>query len=458
MEQTEGSPSEDEYYGEEEHISDTETDNVMIDPLPPNVSQPPRVKVYQDGSAGPWVVYFRPKNKPLNSITVARELTKRYSAVTEIKKVQSDKLRVVVTDLKQANDIVSNSLFTLEYRVYIPSRDVEIDGVVSDACLTVDDLMNDGAGRFKDPNLQSVKILECKQLHSKSIEDGNYYPSDSFRVTFAGSALPSYVEVGGARLPVRLFVPRVMNCSNCKQLGHTATYCSNKQRCGKCGERHADDTCSRPAEKCVYCGENPHALLTCPTYKLRADKLKRSAKDRSRRSYAEMLKRAVPLISENPFALLPTDDNASNDPCEGHSLAPLGNSRKRPNQNSPELPRKGPRLSQTRVQNKNNSSTGSAGTNPKIIPPGFGKLRYNQEFPALPGAPKIPSAPILQSETHPKTEFLKFSDIVDWIFTAFNITDPMKSLLVAILPTVRTFLKQLTEQWPLLTAIVSFDG
>ncbi|XP_058449263.1 cytochrome P450 4C1-like [Malaya genurostris] len=100
--------------------------------------------------------------------------------VTKRNVVKYRKLRVVVTDLKQANDIASNEIFTREYRVYVPSRMVEIDGVVREESLTVEDLMKDGIGRFKNVDLQPVKILECKQLHSKSAQDGKYYPSDSF--------------------------------------------------------------------------------------------------------------------------------------------------------------------------------------------------------------------------------------------------------------------------------------
>ena len=103
-----------------------------------------------------------------------------------------------------------------------------------------------------------------------------YSLSDSFRVTFAGSALPSHVVIDKVRLPVRLFIPRVMNCLNCKQLGHTASHCCNKARCSKCGENHADDSCRKGAEKCIYCGETPHELSSCPVYKQRGDKMKRS--------------------------------------------------------------------------------------------------------------------------------------------------------------------------------------
>ena len=103
--------------------------------------------------------------------------------------------------------------------MYVPSREVEIDGVVSDSSLTCDDLLKYETGRFENPALPPVKILECKQLYSVLVDGDKevYSPSDSFRVTFARSALPSHAEIDRVRLPVRLFVPQVMNCLNCKQ-------------------------------------------------------------------------------------------------------------------------------------------------------------------------------------------------------------------------------------------------
>ena len=419
-----------------------------------------RVKVYPEGSTGPWVVFFRPKGKALNIMQISKDLAKHFSAVTEIFKVRPDKLRVTVSCLKQANAIAGYELFTREYRVYVPARVVEIDGVVTDAGLTVEDVIKFGSGRFKNSNIQPVKILDCKHLHSVSLDNGEkkYTPSDSLRVTFAGSALPSFIDVNRVRLPVRLFVPRVMNCLKCKQLGHTATHCSNKVRCGKCGENHEDSACSKDTARCLYCGETPHELSSCPAYKLRGEKIKRSLKERSKRTFAEILKKtaATDLISPNPFEALSTDEPGNDDPLEGSSTYYPGESRKRKNTSSPQLPRKGTKTFSSGLTNTPNSQ--SAEVKPKQTPPGFVNFNSLKEFPALPGTVKTPTVSSLEPEIEPESGLLNFSDIVDWIFTTFNITDPLKSFLLAFLPTVKTFLKQLTAKWPLLAAIVSFDG
>jgi len=342
----------------------SKNDNNKVIPQTPidnsgSSTQTPRLKVYPDGSTGPWVVFFRSKNKPLNVISITRDLERNFPSVTEICKVRPNKLRVVVTNPKHANEIVKCERFTIEYRVYIPSRDVEIDGVVTEESLTRDDLLNGAEGGFKNPSLQPVKILDCKQLHSVSLANGTkiYTPSSSFRVTFSGSTLPNHISIGRLRLPVRLFIPRIMNCLNCKQLGHTATYCSCKARCSKCGENHVDDFCEVEAVKCIHCGGSPHELSTCPTYKLRAEKLKRSLKERSKRSFADMLKKAEPIVSENLFVSLPTDESDSDASNVEFTMIQPGNSRKRRKTSSHRLSRKEQRASQVGMK-QHKGSTG----------------------------------------------------------------------------------------------------
>ncbi|XP_058833788.1 uncharacterized protein LOC131691425 [Topomyia yanbarensis] len=437
------------------------SDVIMEVPDPPNTRIAPRIKQYPEGSSGPWVVYFRTGEKPVNILKLSRDLTANYPAVTQITRVRANKIRVLVSDLGQANAIACCERFTREFKAYVPCVACEIDGVVSEPGLKCEELLEHGVGCFKDPSLEQIKILECKQLYTANTEGGKttYSLSGSIRVTFAGSSLPNYILLDKVRLPVRLFVPRVMNCSNCKQLGHTATYCGNKKRCGKCEGEHEDDSCDKETEKCICCGGPSHALKSCPAYKQRGDKIKRSLKERSRRSYAEMLKNASPsVLSENPYAGLANVQQESDDPREGTSLVNPGESRKRRNPASPTLPRKGAKVSSTQsAPSTTNKSNGSDAQKPKQFAPGLGNINSNKEYPPLPGTSKTPSVHFFQTDTQSSSGLMKFSDIVDLIFTAFNVTDPLKSLLIRFLPIVQKFLKQLTTKWPLLAAIVSFD-
>ncbi|XP_055633350.1 uncharacterized protein LOC129773729 [Toxorhynchites rutilus septentrionalis] len=164
----------------------------------PSVVSAPRIRVYPEDApgTGPWVVFFRPKpnGKGLNVIQIMKDLT-RDTSVEEIFKVRPNKLRVVVSERKDANEIVADKHFILEYRVWIPSNDVEIGGVITETGLTCEKIRSEGAGKFKKLPSAEVIILDCRQLGkvSQEKEITKFTPSDSFRVTFAGSALPDYV-------------------------------------------------------------------------------------------------------------------------------------------------------------------------------------------------------------------------------------------------------------------------
>ena len=119
-----------------------------------------RVRAYPMDFAGPFYVFFRSKGKPLNVLQISRDLSRLYSAVTRIEKI-GGKLRVTVGNAKQANDIACNELFLREWNVYVPSRNVEVVGVVTEGSLTESELSK-SAGVFKNPLLPSVRILKCR--------------------------------------------------------------------------------------------------------------------------------------------------------------------------------------------------------------------------------------------------------------------------------------------------------
>lgn len=223
----------------------------------------------------------------------------------------------------------------MEYHVYIPSATVECIGVVTEPFLTRSDIMS-GTGGFKNRAVPPVQILDAIQMNHVS-PDGSKKPSNSFRITFSGSALPDVLVIGLLRLPVRLYVPTVMHCEKCQQLGHTSLYCCNKPRCNKCGEQHIEGSCTKDP-KCVCCGQAPHELAACPRYIEKSDITLSSLKQRSKRSYAEILKKISPTAapsassstSNNIFASLPDNDQGSgSEDCEVYTIIETGSKRKR---------------------------------------------------------------------------------------------------------------------------------
>ena len=167
-----------------------------------------------------------------------------------------------------------------------------------------------------------------------------------------------------------------------------------------------------------------------------------------------MLK-TVPVTDENRFDVLSTDESDSDDSSFETAPVIAGNSRKRRNISSTRPHQKGQKVSKVGKPILSNEAKGNADKKSKKTAPGLTNLNSDKEFPALPGTSKLPpKVPPSQSDAG----LLKFSDIVEWIFKAFSITEPLKGIPTAFLPTVTTFLKQLTAQWLLLAAIVSCDG
>ena len=475
-----------------EAASGGQNDSTMSENISASSVPHTRVRAYPSDFAGPFTVFFRSKGKKLNVLQITRDLKRLFSAVTLIEKV-GNKVRVSVGNAKQANEIARSELFLREWNVYVPSRDVEVVGVVTEESLTASDLQQ-GVGVFKNSALPEVKILDCRQLSSVSLKDGKkiYSPSSSFRVTFEGSTLPKYVSIGCLRLPVRLFVPRVWTCQNCQQLGHSTSYCGNKARCTKCGEDHAADACQVSEQMCVYCKQSPHELSSCPVYRERTDKLKRSLKGRSRRSYAEMVKKTLPV--ENIFAPLSEDEG---DEGEENGVGAQSGGIWR----NPRASRRNRNAASLAFKDLTKTPTGSAGVSK---PTRCCDFDNNNEFPALPRKQKMPGFSKSQSENPSsvaaKTQFsaasreqsgnvfqtqfsssesqtpsapglpfanvsgthsgglIPFSELVESILLAFGASESTKALVRMFIPTVKTLLQQLTANWPILSMIVSFDG
>lgn len=416
--------------GREDLDSDDEPDLVKL-----------RVRLYQEGPGKEWVVFFRPKRKPLNAMRISEDLLKRYPGVTNVTKLHRNKIRVTTSNPKEANEIVVDPRFCIEYRVWIPARSVEIDGVVSENGLTVEQVLK-GVGQFRRRNLPTVQIVEARQMGTS--EGGRFVPSNSFRVTFAGTALPDYLVIDDMlRLPVRLYRPRVMSCTNCKKLGHTATCCSNKTVCGRCGDKHPDGQCEKPVEKCLLCGCAPHDTRTCIKYKERSHKLHQDLKKRSKQSFAEIVKSAAAATTkdENPYDVLSQDDADIGKESSGEELifySKTGAPKRKKIWNAPRNPKKSELPASEEI---------------------------NQAFPlASSKRTSISSKDRTQNRTTleddaQKQEQLKdirlpFSLLFDMIMSL--VSDPIKAILEPLIPLFKQLGKILIEKSPLVDVIL-FD-
>lgn len=439
-----------------------------------------RTRFYQPSSPGPWVVYFRRKCKPLNMLSISRELTRKYPG-TVIHQVKASKLRVTAPSYKAANEIAQHEAFTVEYAVYVPAREVEVEGKILDEMLTCEDIKT-GFGRFKNRSIPDVAILDCKRLSKVSMEGNKkvYSPSAFFRVTFPGSVLPEFVVIDGGFYPVHLFRPKVFNCTKCKQFGHSDSFCDNKPRCGKCNQAHLEDSCTQEAEKCSYCGGDPHDLQVCPAYKRRIRNESRSIIKRSKQTYAEMVKSfktpdsvsesAVPV--ENPYQELSSDDQDDGETDEGGSLSEVHAPGKRKSSSSPGLRRKVflksslkslPNVKGDGVNlktPKNQVPLASAPCCSKNLSPPSPPVKYTSKRNNRQGskkkATKVPRSS--SKPPRPKRGLFTFRVLVDRLYNALSLPETLRGIIDMFIPTVEEYLRNLTQSWPLLAAIISFDG
>ena len=375
--------------------------------------------------------------------------------------MSKSKLRVVVNDAKQANQIVTDIRFCVEYRVWIPAHKVEIDGVVTEEGLTSHDLSR-AVGRFKNSKLPPVEILECRQMGNVTGEGENkkFVPSASFRVTFSGSALPDYVELYKLRLPVRLYTPRVMSCTNCQQLGHTKTFCCNKSKCSKCAGPHKDEACQKQAVKCLLCNGTPHKTRECPKVKERETKMKVTLKERSKKSFKEILKKANSSVvhSANRYASLAEDDSEEEDTEE---VVLFQREEDSDSQNGPTPKRQKTAKIPSRKAAKGNAKEEENAWS-MLDQQATTSSSYDEQFPAIAGPswkkprrPKAAAKPAQESQSSENFKgFVAFSTIIEWLCSF--VGEPVRLLIKQFEPIARSIGKQLASK-SILLSFISFD-
>lgn len=113
------------------------------------------------------------------------------------------------------------------------------------------------------------------------------------KIVFAGESLPSHVKVGLIRYPVRPYVPRATQCSNCWAVGHVIGVCNKAIICSRCGGSHEDGNCVTQTAKCVNChGAHDAKSKECPRLKKESAVLRRMTRDNStRREATDTLRR-----------------------------------------------------------------------------------------------------------------------------------------------------------------------
>lgn len=408
--------------------------------------KPTRVKVYPQNAKGPFEVFFRRLDSPLNALHISDLLHRSYRSVKEVKSISLTKVRATFTNRSDANAVVADTTLTASYRVYVPCERVEILGVVYDEVLDLQTVAEQGFGQFKNPNLPKVEVLDCERMVVKSVKDDvvEFTPSNALRVTFAGTVLPNYLNVNRLLIPVRLFTPKVMQCDRCQSFGHTSKYCANKFRCAKCGQFHDSATCSAKPEKCVHCDEPHRSPKECPKLLERREVLRRQTISRSKQCYAELVKSVVnPIESENQFNFLEEKDLNDDFSEQAHcSYLPPAKRKKS-------------------VTNKNSCTMSTSDTTQKYTYSRSQKQTHEQQNP-WPKLPKTQDVPGFKKVNEPGCEDITFRSslikVVNFVCKALNIDQRWIDLIELVIPSLTPFLKSLCDKWPLLKLLFNVNG
>jgi hypothetical protein len=275
-------------------------------PQPPRSSQPAtmgggedelvsstnRKRQYPENFKGPYTVFIRESGTSIRHLEISRYLHGKYKSITSLNKVGRSKLRVMLGDIGEANQVPHDEKLKI-YRVYIPAKSVEVDGVIhlpdgTDAST----LIKVGSGKFRASALSRLKILDAFRFSRAIMVDGKKTVRQAayMRVTFPGLVLPDYVDLDGLLIPVAICRAKVMICDRCLKYGHTDKYCSNKQRCAKCGESHTEKECRTDSFKCPNCGANHTRVAECSVLREIKSVRDRKTKTRLGLSYAQAVK------------------------------------------------------------------------------------------------------------------------------------------------------------------------
>lgn len=218
---------------------------------------------YYEKHPGPYIVYIR------EYADKTKHIFDKYKGIEQITPVQRGKLLVKCSSIETANDLAMDAALGKDYNIYIPSIDVEVQGVIILDLESDAEVVAKGEGKFKDPRLPRVKIVRAERLNS--MKSGSLCKTNSVRITFEGKILPDYVAMGQLLLPLRSYTPKPKVCDKCKSYNHSSKYCTRSAVCSKCGDSdHTEDKCTKTSDeiKCADCkGNHIKGNNNCEFYK-----------------------------------------------------------------------------------------------------------------------------------------------------------------------------------------------
>ena len=265
-----------------------------------------RVRKYHERHKGPFEVLIRKENEEIKFLKLCKYIKAQYKEnVILTKMINSEKMKVVCINKETANLIPCDQNLNKIYKVYIPEVRVEVLGTIKLATSEDEKLLMEAVGKWKNPALPEVKILDVYRFISKKfMETGEMGESEEnlveeksqiVKIVFPGSVLPDHIIYDSLLIPIREFKRAEMFCLRCKSYKHTQRYCNNKVRCSCGATDHSESECStKLTNKCLHCeGDHITGDKNCPKRIVIKQKQEARGKIIKRKSFAEMLKEYV---------------------------------------------------------------------------------------------------------------------------------------------------------------------
>lgn len=285
-----------------------------------------KVKQYPNHHEGPFIVYIRTRETDINLLNCTKYVNNLYKSMTTIRPINSKKIRIEFKERADANNIVNDVSINKIFDVYIPSKNIEVQGVIpiyGDIDFT--EMCEYGFGEFKSLTLQNKKIKILEVSRNKKLDSvGNLIDLNSLRLTFEGTCLPNQVNFLNLIIPVKVYSPKLYFCSRCLQYNHSDKYCANKPRCENCDERHLTSDCTKvinnKSHQCLNCSQDHKTGdSTCIVREQIKTKAIKSTL-RKRHTYAEIVEGYALLANQmaGETDLNQVEDNSI--PCTSSSL------------------------------------------------------------------------------------------------------------------------------------------
>ena len=188
-----------------------------------------RVKQYHSNAKGPYTVFVRKKDVPIDPLKIQKFVYKNYKSCSKAFCVNEQKLKFEFTDVNEANEIVYD-LNLMDYKVNVPADSVEVRGVINIiATVDIKNFCNSANGGFQNPNIPKVKILDAFRFTAP----GTSNPINKVKITFEGTVLPDHIILDQHLIiRVRPYYPKPLFCEKCLAYNHTKLYCSKfQQKC-----------------------------------------------------------------------------------------------------------------------------------------------------------------------------------------------------------------------------------